>query len=204
MRMLKFFCFLLLLPTSLLYSQSSSMRDIYSYKTPYYYESIDLFENGTFIYFQKMEFLKVKITGNWQIRDDSLLVLDSKPQKTKLIVWESKKKRKGTALYIRDMENNPINYNLYLISYNGDTLKFKNQFNKTITVEKFVSFYIIDSKGLYSPLYRVRGANSNFFEIHFETHRVFENEHWIFKNQSIVPMGINNKYSNYKLLKQKK
>jgi len=178
------------------------MKGSYSYKSLHYNESIDLFENGTFSYFQKTEFLKIEITGNWQIRNDSLLVLDSKPQRTKLIVWESKKKGEKTILHIRDMENNSMNYSLYLIPYKGDTLEFKDQFDETVTREKFVSFYIVDSKGLHSPLYKIQGTSSNFFEVHFETHRVFENEYWILKKQSIVPMGIDNRYSNYQLSKQ--
>ena len=39
------------------------------------------------------------------------------------------------------MENNSINYSLYLISNKGDTLEFKDQFNKTVTEKKkFASF----------------------------------------------------------------
>ena len=202
MKMSKIFFFLLLSPISL-YSQDFSIKGTYLYKSPHYYESIDLFENGTFSYFQKMEFLKIEITGNWQIRNDSLLVLDSKPQRAKLVVWESKKKGRETILHIRDMENNSINYSLYLMSYKGDTIELKDQFDETITREKFASFYIVDSKGLHSPLYKIKGTSSNFFEVHFETHRVFENECWIFKKQNIVPMGIDNKYSNCQLLKQR-
>lgn len=200
MKILKVFYCLLLLPIPL-YSQDFSIEGNYSFKSPHYYESIDLFENGTFSYWQKTEFLKIGVTGNWQIRNDSLLVLDSKPQRTKLVVWESKKKGKETTLHIRDMENNSINYSLYLISNKGDTLEFKDQFNKTVTEKKFASFYIVDSKGLHSPLYIIRGTNSNFFEVHFETHRVFENEYWILKKQGIIPMGIDNRYSNHQLSK---
>jgi hypothetical protein len=201
MKIFKIFFCLLLLSISL-YSQNFLIKGNYSYKSLHYYESIDLFENGTFSYSQKTEFLKIEITGNWQIRNDSLLVLDSKPQRAKLIVWESKKKGKETILHIRDMENNSINYSLFLISYKGDTLEFKDQFDETVTRERFASLYIVDSKGLHSPLYKIQGTNSNFFEVYFETHRIFENEYWIFKKQSIVPMGIDNRYSNYQLSKQ--
>lgn len=201
MKIFKIFFCLVLLPTSL-YSQNFSLKGNYIYKSPNYYESIDLFENGTFIYSQKSEFLKTEITGNWQIRNDSLLVLDSKPQRAKLIVWESKNKGKRTIFKIRDMDNNLISYSSYLITYKGDTLVYKDQFKETVSREKITSFYIVDSKGLHSPLYKIQGITSNFFEVHFETHRVFENEYWIYRKQCIVPLGIDRKYLNYKLLKK--
>ncbi len=200
MKILEVFYCLLLLPITL-YSQDFSIKGNYSYKSLHHNESIDLFENGTFSYFQKSEFLKIEITGNWQIRNDSLLVLDSKPQRAKLIVWESKKKGKKTVVQVRDMENNTMNYRLYLISNKGDTLEYKDQFDKTATLGKIASFYIVDTKGLHSPLYKIQGTRSNFFDVHFETHRVFENEYWRFKKQSIIPLGIDNGHSNYQLSK---
>ena len=199
--MFKVFYCLIFLPLSL-HSQDSPMKGCYSYKSPHYFESIDLLENGTFNYIQKTEFIKTEITGNWQIRNDSILVLDSKPQKTKLMVWESKINGEEAILHIRDMENNSLNYNLYVISRKGDTLEFKDQFGETVVRENFTSFYIVDSRGLHSPMYKVQGTSSNLFDVHFETQRVFENEYWIFRKQSIIPLGLDNRRQNYRLSKQ--
>ncbi len=128
-----------------IYSQNISNR-LYSYKTPHYYESIDLLGNGKFIYYNKTEFTKIEIKGNWQLRNDSILVLDSSPQKSKIIVFESHKRSKKNTFRVRNMNNHQIHYNLYLITKENDTIEFKEQFDETIMLGRFTSFYIVDSK----------------------------------------------------------
>lgn len=181
-----------------IYSQSFS-SSLYSYKTRYYYESIDLHENGNFTYHNKTEFTEVEIKGNWQLRNDSILVLDSSPQRSKIIVFEFHKKSKKNTFRIRDMNSNHIQYNLFLITGKNDTLKLKNQYDKTVLSGEFSSFYIIDTKGQYSPVYEIKGTNSNFFDIMLEGQRVFDNEYWKFYGKYIVPLGLNGKYVNYTL-----
>jgi hypothetical protein len=200
MSTVKYILRLLLLPV-FAYSQNTS-DSLYSHKSLHYYESIILFKNGAFGYYQKTEFTKSEIKGNWQLRNDSVLVLDSRPQKPKIIVFESYKKNRKTVFRVRNMKNNSINYSIFLITNKGDTTEYKNQFDKTICEGEFSSFYIFDSKGLKSPTYEIQGARANYFDIRFEEHRVFENEYWKYYGNYIVPLGVDNKYANYKLVKQ--
>lgn len=175
---------------------------LYEYKSSHYYESINLLGNGTFIYNNKAEFIKTEIIGNWQLRQDSILVLDSNPQRSKQIVFESRKNSKKLRFRIRNMKNNKIHYNLYLITDKRDTIELKDQFDKTNTKGSFSSFYLIDSKGQYYPEYKIIGNSSNTFDILIEGQRVFENEYWKYNETYIIPLGINNKYSKYKLVRK--
>lgn len=183
------------------YSQNTS-DSVYLYKSSHYYESINLSKDGTFSYYQKTEFTKSEIEGNWQLRNDSILVLDSRPQKPKLVVFETYKKNRKTIFRIRNMKDNLIHYSIFLISNKGDTIECKEQFDKTIAKGKFSSFYILDTKGLQSPIYETQGTQTNFFDIKFEEQRVFENEYWKYYGHYIIPLGFDNKYANYKLVKQ--
>jgi hypothetical protein len=183
------------------FSQNTS-NSVYSYKSSHYYESINLSKDGTFGYYQKTEFTKIEVKGNWQLRSDSILVLDSRPQKSKLIVFESYKKNRKTIFCVRNMKDNLIYYSIFLISNKGDTAAYKEQFDKTVAEGKFSSFYILDSKGLQSPIYEIQGTRTNFFDIKFEEQRVFENEYWKYYGHYIIPLGFDNKYANYKLVKQ--
>ena len=52
----------------------------YSYKTRFFSEGINLKKNGTFDYNIRINGgVNQEINGNWQIRNDSILVLDSYP-----------------------------------------------------------------------------------------------------------------------------
>lgn len=184
------------------YSQNTvDKKDVFTYKAPHYYKSIDLLENGSFVYYSKSEFIKTEIKGNWQLRNDSILVLDSRPQRSKITVLESRKRSKKSTFQIRNMDNHQIHYNLYLITKDNDTLEFKNQFDKTVVLGEFSSFYVVDTKGQYSPTYKILGSRSNSFDIMIEDKRVFENEYWKYYGKYIVPLGIDGKYSSYKLVK---
>lgn len=178
-----------------------SQEDVktYEYKSEHYYESIDLLKDGTFKYYNKTEFSKNEIDGNWQLRNDSILVLDSRPQRSKIKVFETRKRTRKTTFCIRSMNDTKLNYSLYLITKKNDTVEYKNQFDKTITLGDFSSFYIVDTKGLYTPKYKIIGTKANYFEIWIEEKRVFENEFWKFYGQYIVPLGLDGKYSNYNL-----
>ncbi len=136
----------LFLSPLVLYSQDA-VGNLYTYKAPHYYESIDLLEDGRFVYYCKSEFLKSEIEGNWQLRNDTILVLDSNPQRNKIVVFESIKRGKRNTFQIRSTDNRIINYHLYLITPTKDTLAFKDQFDKTVVSGNFSSFYVVDTKG---------------------------------------------------------
>lgn len=115
MENIKMLYWILLLIPIFSFSQNEK-NSFYEYKSPHFYESINLLENGTFIYYSKTEFIKNEIRGNWQLRQDSILVLDSNPQRSKQIVFESRKNSKKSTFRIRNMKNNQIHYNLSLLT----------------------------------------------------------------------------------------
>jgi hypothetical protein len=170
----------------------------YCYKTRFFSEGINLKKNGTFDYNIRINGgVNQEINGNWQIRNDSILVLDSYPQKSKLIVSENLKRGKKIIFRVRDSDERMINYNIYIITEKKDTIYYKNQFGKSVIKEKPKSFYLVNTSGLYSPIYIIKGKNTNFFEIRFEHWRVFENEYWKIHGDKIVPLGMNGQYVNY-------
>ncbi len=51
------------------------------------------------------EFLQNEIFGNWQLRNDSILILDSNPQRSRLVVKEHfKKGKKNNFSSVKDFE----------------------------------------------------------------------------------------------------
>ena len=189
-----------LLMSICIFSQNKS--GVFSYKAPHYSENIDLLKDGTFKYYKKTEFLQDEIFGNWQLRNDNILVLDSNPQRSKFTVKEHFKRGKKMTFVVRDSEEDLIGYHLYIITDKKDTIAYRNQFEKSVIKEKSTFFYIVSSEGLHSPVYKIRGTKSNFFNVKFERKRVFENEQWKFLENSLVPLGLDGKYSNYKLVKE--
>ncbi|MCA6069499.1 hypothetical protein JI747_020255 [Chryseobacterium sp. RG1] len=198
--MKKYLSLYFILFTILSFSQDSKLKE-YCYKAPRYYECINLLKDGSFKYYRKTEFLKEEIYGNWQVKNDSLLVLDSNPQRSRLIVNEIYKKGKKITFNVRDSEQRLINYHLYIIRNKKDTIAYKDQFDKTIVTnkEKGMSFYIVNTAGLHSPEYKFKSNKANYFNVTFEQKRIFENEQWKFKGNKIVPLNLDGKYSNYEL-----
>jgi hypothetical protein len=174
----------------------------YSYKNRNYYESINLKENSQFIYNYKNEFISYEIKGNYKI-NDSNLVLDSNPQRDKIIVKESNKgNKKNSLIIVRDKESNILTYHIYLILLNDEIICLKDQWDKTkIKNQEIKGFYIVDTKGLKSPVYLKKGKFSNHFVVLFETKRVFENETWLIEKDKIKPIGMDGEYQNYYLEK---
>lgn len=174
----------------------------YLYKNDRYYESIELKEDNKFIYFSKQEFINYEIRGNYNSRGDSL-VLDSSPQRDKIIVQESKKgSQKCNVIVVTDKMGVNIQYSLFLILDDNKEKKLANQWEKSkIKDQKIKGFYIIDAKGLKSPIYFKKGKFSNYFKVQFETNRVFDNETWYLNNNKIKPKGLNGEFQNYVLEK---
>ncbi|RYG33960.1 MAG: hypothetical protein EOO01_32725 [Chitinophagaceae bacterium] len=180
----------------------TSAPGTYYFSSTRYSECIELAADGSFIYHQNDEFVKTEVRGNWQIRKDSVLVLDSRPQRTKLAVYESHKRGAHMTFRVRYSDNNSLVYNIYLINVQGDTVRYASQFDKTVLRGKIVSFFIRDTKGLQSPLYRIQSTRTNFFDIRFEQHRVFESEEWKFDGRTIIPRGLDNAFVHYSLVKK--
>ncbi|RXM50635.1 hypothetical protein BOQ64_18010 [Chryseobacterium sp. CH25] len=96
------------------------------------------------------------------MRNDSILVLDSSPQKTRLVVNESLKNGKKIVFYVKDSQGNFFNYYLYAVYNQKDTIIYKDQFEKTIVKKRPSAFYIISSEGKRSPVYYLKSKKVIF------------------------------------------
>ncbi|KIX21484.1 hypothetical protein SY27_07190 [Flavobacterium sp. 316] len=174
----------------------------YSFKSRNYYESINLKESRQFIYNYKNEFISYEIKGNYRISNDSL-VLDSNPQRDKIIIKEyNEGNKKNSLIIVKDKEGNILTYHIYIILLDDKVICLRDQWDKTkIKNQTIKGFYIVDTKGLQSPTYFKKGKFSNNFEVQFETKRVFENEIWIIEKDKIKPIGMDGEYQNYYLEK---
>jgi hypothetical protein len=195
-----FYILILVLFSSLI--DKDSYLGKYTYKSRYYYESIDLKNNNQFIYNCKNEFINYEIKGNYKINSDSL-ILDSYPQRDKIIVKENNRGNKNSNLIIvKDKEGNKMTYHIYLILVDDTVICLKDQWEKSkIKNQTIKGFYLVDTKGLKSPTYLKNGKFSNHFEVQFETKRVFENEIWHLEKDKIKPIGMDGEYQNYYLEK---
>jgi hypothetical protein len=167
-------------------------------------ESIVLKEGGGFEYTMKQEFLKISKKGNWQVRNDSILVLDSYPQKEKLIVFESyRRKYSGrTKIVVRNKRREKMFFQLTVFKHDGSSLTLNDQWDSSIIDGQVKSFSVVDTKGLSSPIYEIISDVTNHFEAFLEISRVFENEEWIILPEKIRPIGMDGKYVKYYLKKQ--
>jgi len=183
-----------------------STKDIplgkYSYHTNRYYESIDLKSGNKFTYNVKQEFFQFEINGNFIFRGDTI-VLDSYPQRDKIIVNESNQSNlDNTTILVTNKMGDFIHYHLYLVLSNDTIMNLQNQWMKSrIEGKKIKGFYIIDSKGLRSPMYYIKGKLSNYFNVQFESKRTFENETWLIQNNKICPRGLDGELQEYFLEK---
>lgn len=176
----------------------------YSYKTNYYFESLELKANNQFVFLSKQEFISYEIKGNYYTRNNGdSLVLDSNPHRDKIIVSESNQgEQESITIAVTNKTGDLIHYSLFLILKNEKIVSLDDQWDKSIiNAEKLKAFYLIDSKGLKSPTYYVKGEFSNYFKVQFETKRVFENETWYIKDNKIYPRGLNGEIQNYFLEK---
>jgi len=175
----------------------------YYFKNGDFYEEISLKKDGQFSYMCTGHFTKEQIVGNWQIRGQQL-ILDSRPQRDRLIVRESFKRGiKGKRIFVRDKANEYLNYTIIGINAINDTVFIRDQWKSSILDHNVNSFYLIDNKGLFSPVYLIKGLRSNVFEVFFETKRIFEDEHWDIQTDNIVPKSAGGKLQGYSLIKRK-
>lgn len=179
----------------------------YKRQRPVYDEKLILYPNNSFEYSLKMDMgIYLRNTGNW-LQRDSCLILDSYPQKEKMIVWESYEKTKtGIIVEVMSKDNKqPMYYHLTVIFSNKDTIVFKDQYIKTIIKERPISFWIVNTNGLKSTEYKIKSLEANTIKVFFENDRVFENEDWrIIDTHKIQPRGLDGKYYNYYLEKEPK
>lgn len=183
---------------------SQSLLGKYSFSERYYYESIELFPNGTFQYYFSSEFIKTNCKGNWQLREWNL-ILDSSPQIDRIICHESRKCKKAFTYFNVKSKSGRLSmsYHLYIIKNYGDTIELRNQDESSkIRIKNIKGFYIINTSGIKSPTYIVQKRRTNWFDVLFENRRVFENENWRISENGILPRYTSGDYTNF-LLKKK-
>jgi len=182
-------------------AQHSERGGYYEFSKGRYFEKIVLNPSGTFSWEMRSEMIKLLVNGNWQTRNDSL-ILDSYPQKEKMIVWETFRKGKLSKVFnVTDKRRQFLNYTFFAINKYGDTAVMLNQWKRTIVSDSIQCFFIKDSKGLSSSSYCIEGVRSNLFNILFETSRVFENEIWFFDKNNLLPRGMDGALQKYVLQK---
>ena len=185
--------------------QSNLYEGTYKYKSDKFFERIKLDKDFRFKYDYRLHSISYSLEGNYRVKGDSL-ILDSSPQRDKVIVKERKKGNKNNIKFcVIDKLGESFNYTLYAINKVNDTITLSNQWSSSKLKDiKIESFYIVDSKGLRTPLYNIKGKRTNYFEVQMETIRVLDNEVWQITGNSIKPRGMNGKNQSYKLDKVKK
>ena len=158
-------------------------------------------ENGKFHFIEKTEWTKLVLDGNWQIRGNNL-ILDSSPQRDRLIVIESLTPKLSYKLVnVTNKGGENIHYYLYGITASNDTIALRDQYISSKIDKRINTFYLISTGGLKSPLYTIQGSKTNTFDVLFETTRVFENESWEINGHTITPNCPGGYKQNFKLTK---
>ncbi|QJP35147.1 hypothetical protein F0365_12490 [Nonlabens sp. Ci31] len=193
---------ILIVILTILNNSSQSEQGNYSYRQTHYYESIELKQNQKFTYLLRKNFSEYIVNGNYNISQDSLF-LNSFPQRDRIIVREENKRNKNKDTFIvQTKEGIDFHYNLYLTLEDGNLIVLKNKIGKsTIKNKRIKSFYLKDNNGIRSPEHVIYGNSNNYFEIFFETKRVFENESWILKLDKIKPRDFSGSLTSYYLKK---
>ena len=143
-------------------------------------------------------------TGYWNIKEDSILVLNSDNSSRIIVFEDNNKKNKKNSTIIVFPSNFPnethIIYNMYIVTEEGDTLSLYNQVEKIIIRKKIKSFWIEDVETkLKSHSYRVQ-SDANIFNVFFDKGRVFDNEEWlIVNNEKLRARGLNGELQDYYL-----
>lgn len=182
--------------------QSNLYEGIYEYKSDEFYERIELDKDFRFKYNFRFHSISFSLEGNYRVKGDSL-ILDSNPQRDKLIVIERKRGNINNVKFcVKDKSGESFNYTLYAIDKDNDTIALSNQWSTSKLKDKKIdSFYIVDSKGLRTPLYKIKGTKTNYFDVQMETIRVLDNEIWQIHGNSISPKGMNGENQDYVLIK---
>ncbi|MQP62135.1 hypothetical protein GFJ99_05425 [Flavobacterium sp. LMO6] len=184
-----------------IYIPQLNVVGVYSFNSGKFHEEIELLPDNKFVYHQKREFLDIKVVGNYKVINDGI-ILDSYPQRDKIIVKESSKTKHGkTEIRVKDKFGSSFYYSVDLFFIDGTVISLQNQYEITYTDKTLLGFTITDSKGLSSPKYIIKGGNSKCFDVQFESNRVFENEFWQIKNKEIIPIGFDGLPQKYRLVK---
>lgn len=174
----------------------------YTYDNSTYGATMSLMENGEFIFTGHWEVGEWKVCGNWQIRNDSILVLNSLPKKTRFMVREEhisrKHKRNHAKFRVLDDSLSISPYILYSISARGDTIRTFVDSGDCTVKNDFESFYIVRYNGK-SPTYKRKNKRNNDYLVLFPGGYIFENEEWKYDKNYLIPLPRLGKNCDYRL-----
>ena len=126
------FLFTIILIATLVQNEADSLIGKYSFSQRHFSESLQLNVDYTFQYEVKMELFRQKIEGNYNVVGDSL-ILNSFPQRDKLIVNEKSKKTQKNIFRVTDKSGQLINYQLTITTDEGKVIELKNCYDKVKT-----------------------------------------------------------------------
>lgn len=142
-----------------------------------------LYSDGTFRYSMRGDLSRYEYTGNYQIRNDTLLVLDSKRQCYQGGILSLKIKKKDAKRRKRTIYScNPLGLvnRCQLFIINGtDTIDCG--WNDKWTIRQPFDSFFIDWVGNRSPIYE-NSKNVTSYKIVFENDVCFNDAHWIIKD----------------------
>lgn len=178
----------------------------YEYKTNHYWECINLKGNNIFE-FQSGHYMSgvEKVSGRFIINGDSL-ILNSLPQREKIIVNEKyiRKNRDNYSFNIKDRSDFFVQNNLNLnLSFDDGTIEsIQIPFGKfNVKTKKRIKSFYVGNIGLKFPIYYLKSDVTNTFDVKLDFKRIFDNEIWLFDEGKIKPIGIDGEYQKYFLVK---
>jgi hypothetical protein len=175
----------------------------YLFKNNKVSEELVLNPDYTFDYSFYRDWLRIYINGSWSVCDDNL-ILNSIPRKDKMKVKESKGTNKYYTLNVESMDGREFFYYIFLKWDDGKETIHEDQWGSTKLKKKvkLKSFYIVDSKGLKSPVYEVKDFESRNFDVKVEKQRMFIMEKWKIDGSEITPRMFDGELAKYTLSRQ--
>lgn len=167
-------------------------------------ESLELSPDSTFKYIYRSEFIRDTIVGIYSMSADSITLTSRNRYEDFKVSEGMGGTRKKCILDFKNYRNESFHYDLFLNYANGEVKRFRSQWGSTEFKEKNVkSFYIIDTRGLKSPVFYFANKRAFKYNIKWSGNRIFQNENWYYDriNGKIVPKGLNKVSQNYFLNK---
>ncbi|WKW46710.1 hypothetical protein P3875_01160 [Myroides sp. JBRI-B21084] len=174
---------------------------LYVYRASHFYESIEL-NNNEFTYKLNFHFSSYETKGTYKISNDSLIL--NSFQNTDIFDVDEKRNIKKNKLFFKvsRYDKTFFSYDLHLILDDNKEIVLKDQWDTTkIKRCDIKAFYITNKNSFRSPTHSIKDKNSNVFSIKSTGRRVFINEVWLIKGNSIIPRSQNGIIQTYLLEK---
>jgi len=176
-------------------------KGLYVYRASHFYESIEL-NNNEFTYKSNFHFSSYETKGTYKISNDSLIL--NSFQNTDIFDVDEKRNSKKNKLFFKvsRYDKTFFSYDLHLILDDDKEIILKDQWDTTkIKKCDIKAFYITNKNSFISPIYNIIDKSNNVFIIRFTGKRLFINEVWLIKGNSIIPRSQNGIIQSYSLEK---